>query len=50
MSNFCAILYSPPHLLMLVIDRHILMLTTATYYNYNSLNTEGTEESYRNEL
>jgi len=22
MSNFCAILYSPPHLLMLVIDRH----------------------------
>jgi len=31
MSNFRAILYSPPQLLMLVTDRHILMLTTATY-------------------
>ena len=31
MSTFHAILYSPPHLLMLYIDTHILMLTIATY-------------------
>jgi len=31
MSTFRAILYSPPHLLMSFIDRHILMLTIATY-------------------
>jgi len=30
-STFHNILYSPPHLLMLFIDRHILMQTTATY-------------------
>jgi len=30
-SNFCALLYLPPHLLMSFIDRHILMLTIATY-------------------
>jgi len=31
MSTFHVILYSPPHLLMSFIDRHILMLTIATY-------------------
>jgi len=31
MSTFCAILYSQPHLLISFIDRHILMLTIATY-------------------
>ena len=31
MSTFHAILYSPPHLLMLFIDRHIWMLTIGTY-------------------
>jgi len=31
MSTFHAVLYSPPHLLMSFIDRHILMLTVATY-------------------
>ena len=31
MSNFCAILCSPPHLLMSFTDRHILMLTIVTY-------------------
>jgi len=30
-STFLAVLYSPPHLLMLFIDKHILMLTVATY-------------------
>jgi len=30
-STFRAILYSPPHLLMSFSDRHILMLTIATY-------------------
>ena len=30
-SNFCALLYLPPHLLMSFTDRHILMLTIATY-------------------
>jgi len=31
MSAFRTILYSPPHLLVSLIDRHILMLTIATY-------------------
>jgi len=31
MSTFRAILYSPPHLVMSFIDRHILMLTIAKY-------------------
>ena len=31
MSTFHDILYLPPHLLMSFIDRHILMLTIATY-------------------
>jgi len=31
MSTFHAILYSPPHLLILFTDRHILMLTIVTY-------------------
>ena len=31
MSTFHAILYLPPHLLMSFNDRHILMLTIATY-------------------
>jgi len=31
MSTFCAILYSTSHLLMSFIDRHILVLTIATY-------------------
>jgi len=31
MSTFRVILYSAPHLLMLFIDRHILMLTLAIY-------------------
>jgi len=31
MSTFRAILYSPAHLFMSIIDRHILMLTIATY-------------------
>jgi len=31
MSTFRAILYSSTHLLMSFIDRHILMLTIATY-------------------
>ena len=30
-STFRGILYSPPHLLMSFIDRHILMVTIATY-------------------
>ena len=30
-STFCAILYSPTHLLLSFIDRHILMVTIATY-------------------
>jgi len=50
MSNFHAILYSPPHLLILFIDRHILMLTIATYRQLRQASTKGTEESYRNEL
>jgi len=31
MSPFCVLLYSAQHLLMSFIDRHILMLTIATY-------------------
>ena len=31
MSTFRAILYSSPHILMLFIDRHILLLTIATH-------------------
>jgi len=31
MSTYRAILYSPAHLLMSFIDRHILMLTIAAY-------------------
>jgi len=31
MSTFHAMLHLPPHLLTSFIDRHILMLTTATY-------------------
>jgi len=50
MSTFGTILYSPPHLLMSFIDRHILMLTIATYIQLDRLSTKGTEESYRNEL
>ena len=49
MSTLHAILYSPPHLLMSFIDRHILMLLQLTY-NCNRLCTKGTEGSSRNEL
>jgi len=31
MSNFRAVLYSPTHLVMSFIDRHILILTVATH-------------------
>jgi len=44
MSTFHAILYSPPHLIMLFTDMHILMLTIATY-KCDRLSTKGTEES-----
>jgi len=40
-STFRATLYSPPHLLISFIDRHILMLTIASY-NCVSLSTKGT--------
>ena len=43
-STFRAILYSPPHLLMLLIDRHILMQHT------HNCNTLSSKESYDNEL
>ena len=49
-STFHVILYLPPHLLMTFIDRHILMLTIATYIQVRLGSTKGTEESYRNEL
>ena len=45
MSTFRTILYSRPHLLMSFIDRHILMLTIATYIQLDRLSTKGTEES-----
>jgi len=57
MSNFCPILFSPPNLSMLFIDRHISMLSIAAHthtyihiYNCNRLNTQGAAESYMNEL
>jgi hypothetical protein len=43
------ILYSPTHLFMSFIDRHILMLLQHTYH-CNRLITKGTEEPYRNEI
>jgi len=49
-STFRTILYWPPHLLMSFIDRHILMLTIATYIQLDRLSTKGTEEPHRNEL
>jgi hypothetical protein len=45
MSAFHVILYSPPHLLMSFIDKHIWMLTIATYIQLQRLSTKGTEES-----
>ena len=50
MSTFHVILYSPPHLLMSFIDRHILMLTIATYIELwqAQKNLIGINYSYRN--
>ena len=53
MATFWAILYSPPHFHMSFTDRHILMLTVATYiqrYNCERVSSKGTEVSYGNEL
>jgi len=47
MSIFHAILYSPPHLLMLFIDRHILMLTIATYIQLQKAKYQRHRESFR---
>jgi hypothetical protein len=43
------VLFSPTHLFMSFIDRHILMLLRHTHH-CNRLITKGTEEPYRNEI
>ena len=50
MLMFLVILYSPPHLLMLLTGRNILMVTIATYIKLLSVKYKSTEETSMNEL